>query len=105
MCEFLLQKNKTHIYDPYKIIEAGDKKIGFIGVLTPLTFSKTFLSTIKDEEGEPLYDFLASNGDQELYDKIQEYISELRNDKKVNYVILLTHLGMDFDKYSSDELQ
>ena len=104
MCEFLLQKNKTHIYDPYKIIEVGEKKIGFIGVLTPLTFSKTYLSSIKDEEGEPLYDFLVSNGDQELYDKIQEYINELRNEKKVNYVILLTHLGIGLDKYPSDEL-
>ena len=101
---FCYKKNKTHVYDPYKIIEVGEKKIGFIGVLTPLTFSKTYLSSIKDEEGEPLYDFLVSNGDQELYDKIQEYINELRNEKKVNYVILLTHLGMGLDKYPSDEL-
>ena len=101
---FCYKKNKTHVYDPYKIIEVGEKKIGFIGVLTPLTFSKTYLSSIKDEEGEPLYDFLVSNGDQELYDKIQEYINELRNEKKVNYVILLTHLGIGLDKYPSDEL-
>ena len=101
---FCYKKNKTHVYDPYKIIEVGEKKLGFIGVLTPLTFSKTYLSSIKDEEGEPLYDFLVSNGDQELYDKIQEYINELRNEKKVNYVILLTHLGIGLDKYQSDEL-
>ena len=101
---FCYKKNKTHVYDPYKIIEAGDKKIGFIGVLTPLTFSKTYLSSIKDEAGEPLYDFLVSNGNQELYDKIQEYVNELRNDKKVNYVILVTHLGLAGDKYPSDAL-
>ena len=101
---FCYKKNKTHVYDPYKIIEAGEKKLGFIGVLTPLTFSLTYLSSIKDEEGEPLYDFLISNSDQELYDKIQEYVNELRYDKKVNYVILLTHLGIGLDKYQSDEL-
>ena len=63
-----------------------------------------YLSSIKDEDGELLYDFLVSNGNQELYDKIQEYINELRNDKKVNYVILLSHLGMGIDKYPTYEL-
>ena len=101
---FCFKKNKTHVYDPYKIIEAGDKKIGFIGMVTPLTFSKTYLSTLKDETGEPIYDFLVNNGKQELYDKIQEYVNELRNEKNVNYVILLTHLGMNVEQYTTDDL-
>ena len=101
---FCYRKNKTHVYDPYKIIEAGNKKIGFIGVVTPLTFSKTYLSTIKDENGEYVYDFLVNDGEQELYDTIQKYIDELRNDKKVDYVILLTHLGIDIEQYTSNGL-
>ena len=101
---FCFKKNKTHVYEPYKVIEAGDKKIGFIGMVTPLTFSKTYLSTLKDETGEPIYDFLVNNGKQELYDKIQEYVNELRNEQNVNYVILLTHLGMNVEQYTTDDL-
>ena len=101
---FCYRKNKTHVYEPYKIIEVGKKKIGFIGVITPLTFSKTYLSSIKDETGEPLYDFLVNNGKQELYNKIQEYIDELRTKAKVDHVILLTHIGMYAEQYTSDDL-
>ena len=101
---FCYRKNKTHIYDPYKIIKVDNKKIGFIGVVTPLTFSKTFLSSIKDENEEAVYDFLVNNGKQELFDKVQEYIDELRNKEKVDYVILLTHIGMDVDIYTSNDL-
>lgn len=91
---FCYRKNKTTIFDPYKIIEAGNKKIGFIGVLTPYTFSKTYLSSILDENGEPLYDFLNGNNGQELYDTIQNHINKLRNDEKIDYIILLSHTGM-----------
>ena len=101
---FCYKKNKTTVYQPYKVVEAGNKKIGFIGVVTPLTFSKTFLSTLRDEEGEYLYDFLVSDGREELYNSTQKYIDELRNNESVDYVILLTHMGMDIEEYTSNEL-
>ena len=101
---FCYKKNKTTIFEPYKIIEKGGKKIAFIGVLTPLTFSKTYLSTLRDSNGEAIYDFLTDNNTQELYDRIQKYINEVRNDKKADYVILLTHIGMDVEQYTSNEL-
>ena len=101
---FCYRKNKTTIFEPYKIVKAGDKKIGFIGVLTPLTLIKTYLLTVKDENGEPLYDFLVTNGVDELYTTVQKYINELKEKEKVNYVILLTHLGMSIEDYTSDDL-
>ena len=101
---FCYKKNKTHIFDPYKIIEAGNKTIGFIGVVTPLTFSKTYLSTLKDENGDAIYDFLVNDGKQELYDTVQKYIDELRNEKNVSYVILLIHMGMNIEAYTSNDL-
>jgi 2',3'-cyclic-nucleotide 2'-phosphodiesterase (5'-nucleotidase family) len=101
---FCYKKNKTHIFNPYKIIEAGNQTIGFIGVVTPLTFSKTYLSTLKDENGDAIYDFLVNDGKQELYDTVQKYIDELRNEKNVSYVILLTHMGMNIEAYTSNDL-
>ena len=101
---FCYNKNKSTIFDPYKIIKAGNKTIGFIGVLTPLTLTKTYLSTIKDENNERLYDFLSGNNTNLLYDRVQGYINELKNIQKVNYVILLTHFGMKEEEYTSDGL-
>ena len=40
---FCFKKNKTTVFNPYKVIEVGGKKIGFLGVLTPLTFTKNYL--------------------------------------------------------------
>ena len=101
---FYYKKNKTTIFDPYKIIEIGGKKIAFIGVLNPLILNNTSLLADKDSNGEPLYDFLTGNNSQELYTKIQYYINELKNDKKADYVILLTHIGMKKEENASDEL-
>ena len=101
---FCYKKNKTSIFNPYNITEIGGKKIGFIGVLTPLTFSKTYLSSVKDVNGDDLYNFLTDNNSQELYDTIQKYINTLRNDEQVDYVILLTHFGMKAEQYTSEGL-
>ena len=97
---FCYNSNKSTIYDPYKIVEVGSKKIGFIGVVTPLTFSKTYLLNVMDEEtGNPMYDFRG----EELAQTVQKYINELK-EKDVDYIILLTHLGMSVEQYTSDGL-
>ncbi len=97
---FCYNSNKSTIYDPYKIVEVGSKKIGFIGVVTPLTFSKTYLLNVMDgETGNPMYDFRG----EELAQTVQKYINELK-EKDVDYIILLTHLGMSVEQYTSDGL-
>jgi len=101
---FCYKKNKTSVYNPYKIIEKGGKKIAFIGVLTPLTFTKTFLSTLREPNGDAIYDFLTDNNTQELYDRVQENVNKARKDEGADYVILLTHIGMDVEQYTSNEL-
>ena len=102
-CNFCYKANKSAIFKPYKIIEKAGKKIAFIGIVTPLTFSKTFLSTIRDSNGNAIYDFLSENGGQELIDRVKQQITEVKN-KGADYVILLTHLGMTIEQYTSDGL-
>ena len=103
-CANFWERNKNRpVFDPYKIIEKGGKKIAFIGVLTPLTFSKTYLSTLKDNDGNPKYTFLSENNAEKLYSTLQNYINEARNNG-ANYVILLTHIGMDVEEYTSNGL-
>jgi len=98
---FCFYKNKSRILEPYKIIDTGTKKIGFIGVLTPLTLTKTYLSTVKDESNnnERLYDFLSGNNANDLYNQVQADIDDLKKNKLVDYVILLTHFGMKIFKF------
>lgn len=103
---YCLAKDKKPIYDPYKIIEVGDKKIAFIGVATPQTISKSFLHEILDEtnDNKIKYDFLTDNNGEELYNTIQNYITEVKA-KGANYVIILAHLGNEGDaqyEYTSD---
>ena len=101
---YCLTKDKKPIYDPYKIIEVGSKKIAFIGVATPQTISKTFLHEILDEDNNIKYDFLTDKNGEELYSTIQKYITEVK-EKGANYVIILAHLGNDGDaqyEFTSD---
>ena len=61
---------------------------------TPQTLSKTYLYTLRDGKGDLIYDFLTENHSQELFNRIQEHIDELKNVKKVDYIIILGHLGI-----------
>ena len=103
---FCFRKNKKPIFDPYKVINIGNKKIGFIGVLTPLTFNQTFLHTLLDENDNYIYDFLTERNGQELYETVQNYINELRDKEQVDYVIILSHLGFkgDQEEFGSEAL-
>ena len=62
------------------------------------------MSTLKDSNGNAIYDFLTDNNSQELYDRVQEIINNVRNVEGANYVILLTHIGMKLEQYTSDGL-
>ena len=97
---FLLRKNHSTIFPPYKIQKVGNVSIGFIGVLTPLTLTKSYLHTLVDENGTLIYDFLTERDGHELYEAVQGYIDELRNVEKVDYVIILAHVG-----YGGDALE
>ena len=81
---YCYHKNKQAIYPSYKIIEAGDNKIAFIGVTTPQTLTKTNLIKIKDDDGNPFYDFLTENHCKELFDRVQTKIEEVKA-KGVDY--------------------
>ena len=102
---FLLRGENPKIFEPYKVIQAGGKKIGFIGVTTPQTLTKSYLNYLYNEDGKQKYDFLTENEGEELSNKIQEYINYLRDNEGVNYVILLTHMGTTGDPiFTSDKL-
>ena len=99
---FRKTKESSPFFSPYRIVNANGKKIGFVGVVTPYTFTKTYLSSIRDTDGTPVYN-LYSNKD-ELYNVVQANINKMKNEEGADYVVLLTHLGMFLEDFSSDDL-
>lgn len=93
-CNFLNDKGET-VLKPYTIVEAAGKKIGFIGVDTPESFTKSTPVYFQDSEGNYIFSFCEGNNGQDLYDKVQETVDAVRAEG-VDYVIALTHLGTDY---------
>ena len=44
------------------------------------------------------------NNTQELYDRVQENVNKVKEEEGADYVILLTHMGMESNQFTSDEL-
>ena len=63
---------------------------------TPEALTKSYLLTLVDDQGNLIYDFLSGNNNQDLFDKVQKNIDEVRA-KGADYVILLAHFGMEGD--------
>ena len=82
------------VFKPWRILEAGNLKIGFVGTVTPDTFTRSAIKNIVNEVGQPMYDFLADETGERLAGALQKSINEAR-DHGADYVILAAHLGSD----------
>lgn len=76
---------------PYAIEEYGERKVAFIGVTTPQSFTQS-VPALFAEDGERAWYFSEEKGPDAFYNKIQLMIDETR-EMGADYVILLTHLG------------
>jgi sulfur-oxidizing protein SoxB len=74
------------IFEPYTIEERGGAKIGIIGQSFPFT------STANPKEFTEGWSFGLR------MDSLQEYVDELRNEKKVDCVVVLSHDGFSVDQ-------
>ncbi|MBR5594263.1 MAG: bifunctional metallophosphatase/5'-nucleotidase [Bacteroidaceae bacterium] len=72
-------------YPAYHIVSYGDVDIAYIGFTTTTSGTVTSLS---DEQGNPLYSFMR----EDFYDNAQHYIDEARGNG-ADYIIALSHLG------------
>ncbi len=80
-------------FDPYRIIEAGGRKIALIGVTTPDSYSSSTPTYFQDGEGNFIYSLCESEDGSKLAETIQKNVDSAR-DEGADYVILLTHLGI-----------
>lgn len=76
------------IYAASAVKKLGKKKVGLVGVVTPTTLY-TEEYAFYDEQGNQLYSLC----EKETYQLVQQAVNGIR--KKVDYVIVLAHLGED----------
>ena len=88
--------NFTHegelVFEPSPILEAGGRKIGFVGVTTPETPISSTPRYFQNEEGEFIYGFCGEEEGEALYRAVQQTVDDVRA-QGVDYVVVLGHLG------------
>ena len=89
-CNFT--KNDGLVLPPYKIIEKGGLRIGFVGVTTPETLTSSEPKHFQNEKGEYIYGFMEGDAGKRLYDSVQKAVDEVRS-KGADYVYVMGHVG------------
>ena len=95
-CNFYHEENGVvgeSVLDAYKVFEVGGKKIAFIGITTPESFTKSTPAYFQNEKGEYIYGIAGGEDGQALYAAVQTAIDEASQEADI--VIALGHLGDD----------
>jgi len=93
-CNFTDLTSGKNVFEPYKFIEAGGKRIAFLGICTPETYTSSVPAYFENDKKEKLYSFGDEEGEAAFYENIQGYADEAR-DNGADYVIVLGHLGIN----------
>jgi len=92
-CNFTDLSTGELVFEPYTIIEAGGKKVAFVGVTTPTTPTSSTPKYFQDENGNYAYGFCEGDNGENLYKAVQNAADAARNDG-ADYCVLLSHLGI-----------
>ena len=106
-CNFYHEKNGVlgkNVLDSYKIFEVGGKKLAFIGITTPESFTKSTPKYFQDDAGNYIYGIAGGDDGKALYTAVQKAIDEVAS--KADYIIALGHLGDDpaSDPWNSEDV-
>lgn len=91
-CNFYHEKagvRGENVLESTKVFEIGGRRIGFVGITTPESFSKTTPMYFQDEQGNYIYGISGGEDGAALYADVQRAIDSLEAD----VVIGLGHLG------------
>ncbi|MBR6800554.1 MAG: bifunctional metallophosphatase/5'-nucleotidase [Eubacteriaceae bacterium] len=89
------------VFDDYEIVEAAGKKIAFVGVTTPESFTKSTPTYFQNDKGEYIYSFASEN----LAEDVQKSVDAAKAEG-ADFVIILGHLGIEgtTDGWKSSDL-
>ncbi|MBQ8564169.1 MAG: bifunctional metallophosphatase/5'-nucleotidase [Firmicutes bacterium] len=93
------------VLDAYVIKEIGGKKIAFVGITTPETFTKSTPAYFQDEKGNYIYGISGGDDGKELYADVQKAIDGAKS-AGADLIIALGHLGDDLSSqpWTSEEV-
>ena len=89
-----VDKTGKPVFDDYKLFDVDGKKVAFVGLTTPETFTKSTPTYFQDGNGNYIYGFCEGGNGQELYAAAQKAI-DAAEAAGADYVIGLGHLGID----------
>lgn len=92
-CNFVDAAGKP-VFDAYKILTYGDKKVAYVGICTPETFTKSTPTYFQNDKGQYIYGFCQGNNGKELYAAVQKAVDSAKN-AGADYVVAVGHLGTD----------
>jgi len=90
-CNFRDLKTNKNIYDSYTILDLGGTKVGFVGITTPDSYTKTSPTNFLDANGNYIYSFCEGNA---FYSTVQ-FAVDAAKAAGADYVIALGHCGLD----------
>ena len=82
------------VFDAYKVLEAGDWKIAFVGITTPEAITKSTPAYFQDEEGNYIYGFCQDSTGDMLVEQVQEAV-DAANAEGADFVFVIGHCGID----------
>lgn len=93
-CNFRDLTSNTTPLPPYALVTYGDFTIGYVGISTPETLSKSTPTFFMDEDGNYIYSFCQGDNGQELYSAVQQAV-DAATAEGADIVIAIAHLGID----------
>lgn len=94
ICANFADAQGNPVFEAYAIKEIGGWKIGFVGAITPKTFTSSNPKNFQDAEGNYIYNFSEGNDGADLYAAIQSAADAARADG-ADIVVLMSHLGIE----------
>lgn len=96
VCCNLYDMEGNTVYAPYTIKRYGDKRVAFVGAVTP-TARYTEEYAFFDNAGSQIYELR----EKDTYQKVQDAVDKARSEG-ADYVIVLSHLGEDKNDINVD---
>ena len=90
-CNFTDLDGKA-VLDAYKLVDYGGVTVGYVGIDTPESFTKSTPTYFQNDKGEYIYSFSQGNEGKDLYDAVQKAVDDATK-AGADYVVALGHLG------------
>ncbi len=94
LCANFTDLEGNPVLEGYKVLTYGDVKVGYVGIDTPESFTKSTPTYFQDAEGNYIYSFCQGNEGADLYNAVQKAVDAARAEG-ADYVVALGHLGID----------